>query len=462
MVLFDQRITHRGAASPQNNATKGRVLVTLGFGRDNVNTREFERGTRERQQDQSRLIEQACGSCRGAREKNCTVVAAPAATKKGWPPHKAGGTEAYVTMFYGSTDTIALSGLFVLLDSIRQHDRVRSVLILRLHDDSRSAALEHACSRFEPCSVRHVPRLVLDPAKHPMCARHLSGWANSSARSAAAVGAPTGLRKKAQNKWWKQHGAQTVPLALRSLFTVFTAWTLTDYERIVWLETDQIVLRPLENLWREPLANGTVAAAVPTGGLSCDERGRAAKYNTGVVLMRPSAAVYARLLAVLVGDRPHSCTDGFQTMKNRVLAPNVVCLPRHYNCLSSSTCVVNAPVLLHFAGAAAKPWHVSLTAGGAGAWNPKVRAKLLKQQAYREWAGRAARLAGEYGPFVRGRVVVTTKRSTSANAFASDAAAAAYKESASADQDGVNTPDSGSATRHLGPPAQLRPGAPHS
>lgn len=82
MVLFDQRITHRGVAPPRDDAKQGRVLVTLGFGRDNAHTREFERGTRERQQDQSRLIEQACGSCRGAREKNCTVVAAPAATKK--------------------------------------------------------------------------------------------------------------------------------------------------------------------------------------------------------------------------------------------------------------------------------------------------------------------------------------------------------------------------------------------
>ena len=461
MVLFDQRITHRGVTSQHTNATKGRVLVTLGFGRDNAHTREFERGTRERQQDQSRLIEQACGSCQGAQEKNCTLVAAPAATKKAWSPHKAGGAEAYVTMFYGPTDTIALSGLFVLLDSIRQHDPVRNVLVLRLHDDNRSAALEYACMRFAPCIVRRVPRLVLNPATHPMCARHLNGWANSSARSALALGAPTGVRHpiRTQNKWWAEHGAKTVPLALRSVFTVFTAWNLTEYKRIIWLESDQIVLRPLEPLWRTPLGNDTDAAAVPVGGLSCDERGRAAKYNTGVVLMQPSAATYARLVAVLAGTKRHvrgrkpiPCTDGSQTMWNRVLAPNVLCLPRTYNCLH--TCAVQAVVLLHFAGATAKPWHVVLMkAGGAGARNPEVRAKLLKQHAYREWAVRAARLAGEYGRFVRGGVVVTTLRSASAVASAPHATAA-YEEAAIAHRDSVDALDSGSATRLLDPPAQ--------
>ena len=66
---------------------------------------------------------------------------------------------------------------------------------------------------------------------------------------------------RSQNKWWAEHGARTVPLALRSVFTAFTAWNLTEYERIIWLETDQIVLRPLEPLWRTPLGNDTDAAA---------------------------------------------------------------------------------------------------------------------------------------------------------------------------------------------------------
>ena len=96
-----------------------------------------------------------------------------------------------------------------------------------------------------------------------------------------------------------------------------------------------------------------------------------------------------------------------------LLAPNVLCLPRTYNCLHGrlNNCAVQAVALLHFVGATAKPWHVALMkAGGAGAQNPEVRAKLLKQEAHREWAVRAARLAGEYGRFVRGGVVVTTLR----------------------------------------------------
>ena len=50
--------------------------------------------------------------------------------------------EAYVTMLYGPTSNPAISGLFVLLDSIRQQDRQREVVILRVHDDERSEALE--------------------------------------------------------------------------------------------------------------------------------------------------------------------------------------------------------------------------------------------------------------------------------------------------------------------------------
>ena len=74
---------------------------------------------------------------------------------------------------------------------------------------------------------------------------------------------------RTQNKWWAEHGAKTVPLALRSVFTVFTAWNLTEYKRIIWLESDQTVLRPLEPLWRTPLGNDTGAALVQRWGLKC-------------------------------------------------------------------------------------------------------------------------------------------------------------------------------------------------
>jgi len=58
VIIFEQRATHRGR-SPLD-ALRGalnpeRVLVSLGYGRDNIYTDQFERGTRARQANQ-------CGS----------------------------------------------------------------------------------------------------------------------------------------------------------------------------------------------------------------------------------------------------------------------------------------------------------------------------------------------------------------------------------------------------------------
>ncbi len=50
VVIFDQRITHRGMERP---SPVPRVLVSFGFGKNNVFTDNFERGTRARQRDQT-------------------------------------------------------------------------------------------------------------------------------------------------------------------------------------------------------------------------------------------------------------------------------------------------------------------------------------------------------------------------------------------------------------------------
>ena len=49
-VIFDQRITHRGAASGRRDGAK--ILVSFGFGVNNQHTDQFERGTIARQQTQ--------------------------------------------------------------------------------------------------------------------------------------------------------------------------------------------------------------------------------------------------------------------------------------------------------------------------------------------------------------------------------------------------------------------------
>jgi ectoine hydroxylase-related dioxygenase (phytanoyl-CoA dioxygenase family) len=54
VIIFDQRITHRGQQN--NNGSIDRILISLGFGKNNIFTKEFEEGTIKRQNDQNRMI----------------------------------------------------------------------------------------------------------------------------------------------------------------------------------------------------------------------------------------------------------------------------------------------------------------------------------------------------------------------------------------------------------------------
>lgn len=53
VIIFDQRITHRGCEKKVLNKMD-RILVSFGFGYNNIYTDEFERGTIERQNEQNR------------------------------------------------------------------------------------------------------------------------------------------------------------------------------------------------------------------------------------------------------------------------------------------------------------------------------------------------------------------------------------------------------------------------
>lgn len=53
VLIFDQRITHRGMAKQ----VKGeRILVAFGFGKNNIFTDNFEKGTIQRQNDQNNMV----------------------------------------------------------------------------------------------------------------------------------------------------------------------------------------------------------------------------------------------------------------------------------------------------------------------------------------------------------------------------------------------------------------------
>lgn len=54
IIIFDQRLTHRGQID--RDIKNDRLLVSLGFGKNNIFTKEFEEGTIKRQNDQNKTI----------------------------------------------------------------------------------------------------------------------------------------------------------------------------------------------------------------------------------------------------------------------------------------------------------------------------------------------------------------------------------------------------------------------
>lgn len=59
IIIFDQRITHRGQLNMNNtinNTINNRILISIGFGKNNIFTKEFEEGTIKRQNDQNNMI----------------------------------------------------------------------------------------------------------------------------------------------------------------------------------------------------------------------------------------------------------------------------------------------------------------------------------------------------------------------------------------------------------------------
>ena len=65
ILIFDQRITHRG---PKKIGKKCRTLISLGYGKNNIFTDQFESGTQQRQKDKKYFD---CQICSVKRRKKC-------------------------------------------------------------------------------------------------------------------------------------------------------------------------------------------------------------------------------------------------------------------------------------------------------------------------------------------------------------------------------------------------------
>jgi lipopolysaccharide biosynthesis glycosyltransferase len=240
--------------------------------------------------------------------------------------------EAYATLLYGSRADAAME---TMLYSLRAVDTGRTIVVMTLDEVATIPRLKR---RFAPLEEAPVSRL--------------RGACNASAFARA--------RRISED-------------AALSVFSRFHTFNLTRYARVLWLESDQLVLRSLESLWRLPFPARAAAAATSVltercaaeyaGGGAGFRFAQARKYNTGVVLLRPSVARFTALTAAMT-QTTYTCTDGSQTLWNRVLARHTVCIHHTYNCIKHSgprypwLCLPenqSTPHVVHFAGAG-KPW----------------------------------------------------------------------------------------------------------
>ena len=112
-----------------------------------------------------------------------------------------------------------------------------------------------------------------------------------SSETAARLEGTHGWRVRRIESLPNPHAASArVPARFRDTFTKLRVWELDEYERVLLLDADTLVLRPLTvALWHAEVAP-TRLAAVPD---CCD------RFNSGVVLLRPDRRVFADMRSKL-------------------------------------------------------------------------------------------------------------------------------------------------------------------
>ena len=307
----------------------------------------------------------------------------------------AGSAQAYVTLFIGDSRSGSFDGLRVLTHTIRLHDPHRPLLVMVAGDGVTHTANAIACEFGDRAGVHtvHVPLLR-----------------STEKRCMLALGQLSGRQ-------------------LVDAFTAYNAWSLTQYERLLWVEPDQMVLRPLDFLWRWRLSEQAsgVAAYVTERMPQCDEfrseaegwayqrpfqrRSPTIKFNSGVVLMRPgNGTEHGKLLRALRNGThgSYGCSDGFQTLWNRVIWQRLSCLGRSFNCIDPGYLHANAsygsyrfinpklsclqpnaslPHVIHFA-ADQKPWSAATQRKHPNSWSIRTWHTYLREyQRQRRAAG---------------------------------------------------------------------------
>ena len=112
---------------------------------------------------------------------------------------------------------------------------------------------------------------------------------------------------------------------LRYGFTKVGVWKQTDFDELIYFDTDMLMLKPLDHLF----GKAAELRAVKAGGGSCDPSDTHG-FNAGFMVLKPSKARYDELVRAMDDHQAHSCRE--QYLHNHVFKSDFGCLHRSYNC----------------------------------------------------------------------------------------------------------------------------------
>ncbi|KAJ3375872.1 hypothetical protein GGF31_003077 [Allomyces arbusculus] len=180
---------------------------------------------------------------------------------------------------------------------------------------------------------------------------------------------------------------------LRTSFTKLRAWTLTQFEKLVFLDADTLVVQNLDDLMDRPELSAAPDAGWPD------------MFNSGVFTLVPSIDTYRALRAHL---REHGSIDGGdQGLLNaffgeawrvdparRLPFTDNMTPTANYMYLPALRAFASSVRVLHFIGRI-KPWHCFCSADGTALHAPHGLAEEVKDLMRRWWAVHAVLVAGE-------------------------------------------------------------------
>lgn len=254
-----------------------------------------------------------------------------APTTAGRPPSE----EAYALLWHGAPPArrnSAYVGLAVTVRSIRQVDSSREIVLMTINSSTpqpmSDSSLRELQDVFKPLSFVVLPNInvALFRKNCASALKRYTGQFASAAQSAESAGRKI---SHATQYMRRDRGRQQM-----QMFTKYGVFNLTRFSRLVYLDTDVLVTRALDDLWDMPLAPTEAIAAAATiassrykGEPRCRNFPR--QFNAGVMLIRPSTLLYDVLINALRDERYPIHCFGDQNFLNSVFPKaRAVCL-RH-------------------------------------------------------------------------------------------------------------------------------------